>query len=101
MADVRVTCINKPNRMSSHEHITHLGGATWKWTREEVIRSIDARVNTFYVIDPGTAVTTRVSIDTSMAWLSLYRCGMKCPRDVLGARCSMVVVETRGGTDAR
>jgi hypothetical protein len=51
MADVRVTCITKPHRDSPHEHITHLGGAAWKWTREQVIQSIDARTNTFYVLD--------------------------------------------------
>jgi len=51
MADARVTCINKPDRFSSHEHITHLGGPEWKWTREEVIASIDSRTNTFHVID--------------------------------------------------
>lgn len=51
MADVQVTCINKPNRDSQHEHITHLGGSSWRWTREDVIRSIEARTNTFYVRD--------------------------------------------------
>lgn len=51
MADARVTCITKPNRDSQHEHITHLGGAEWKWTREQVIQSIDAKTNTFHVID--------------------------------------------------
>jgi hypothetical protein len=51
MADARVTCITKPNRESPHEHITHLGGTGWKWTREEVIASIDARTNTFHVLD--------------------------------------------------
>ena len=55
MADVRVTCITKPHAQSSHEHITHLGNpqAGWKWTREEVIISIDAKTNTFYVTDPN------------------------------------------------
>ena len=51
MADARVTCINKPNRDSTHEHITHLGGNGWKWTREEVITSIENKSNTFHVID--------------------------------------------------
>ncbi|HEY3771318.1 MAG TPA: DUF3892 domain-containing protein, partial [Candidatus Angelobacter sp.] len=46
MADVRVTCITKPNAMSAHEHITHIGGYEWKWDREKVIRSIDAKENT-------------------------------------------------------
>jgi hypothetical protein len=51
MADVRVTCITKPNRESSYEHITHLGGDGWKWTREQVIYSIENGSNTFHVID--------------------------------------------------
>ena len=51
MADARVTCITKPDRFSSHEHITHLGGNNWYWTREDVIASIDGRTNTFHVID--------------------------------------------------
>ena len=51
MADVRVTCINKPDRNSPHDRITHLGGGTWKWTAQQVIASIKAQTNTFYVID--------------------------------------------------
>ena len=51
MADARVTCINKPNRDSPHEHITHVGGSGWKWTREQVIQSIELRTNTFFVVD--------------------------------------------------
>jgi hypothetical protein len=51
MADARVKCITKPNRDSQHEHITHLGGQDWKWTREQVIASIDQKTNTFHVID--------------------------------------------------
>lgn len=48
MADVQVTCINKLNRDSKHEGITHLGGAGWKWSRADVIASIEAKTNTFY-----------------------------------------------------
>ena len=51
MADVRVTCINKPDRDNQHDRITHLGGATWKWTAQQVINSINAETNTFYVLD--------------------------------------------------
>jgi hypothetical protein len=56
MADVQVTCITKPQPQSPHEHITHLGNPSvpWKWTREQVIASIDAAANTFYVVDPYT-----------------------------------------------
>jgi len=54
MADVQVTCITKPHPQSPHEHITELGNPSggWKWTREQVIASIDAKTNTFFVIDP-------------------------------------------------
>ena len=48
MADAQVTCINKPNRTSEHEAITHLGGPGWRWTRSQVITSIEAGTNTFY-----------------------------------------------------
>jgi len=53
MADVLVTCINKPDRNSSHEHITHLGGRGWRWTTQEVIASIENRTNTFYTFVGG------------------------------------------------
>jgi hypothetical protein len=53
MADARVTCINKQNRNSSYEGITHLGGANWKWTRDEVIASIRAKTNTFHTLVAG------------------------------------------------
>jgi Protein of unknown function (DUF3892) len=51
MADVQVTCINKTPRNNPHEGITHLGGTGgggWRWTRQEVINSIQAKTNTFY-----------------------------------------------------
>lgn len=54
MADALVTCINKPNRNSTHEHITHLGNCpSWKWTRERVIASIEAKENTFHTMVEG------------------------------------------------
>lgn len=57
MADVLVDCINKRDRNSSHEGITHLGGpgggTRWKWTRADVIASIEAKTNTFYTMVDG------------------------------------------------
>ena len=53
MADVQVTCINKQPRQDPHEGITHLGGPTWRWTRQQVIDSIKARTNTFYTFVNG------------------------------------------------
>jgi hypothetical protein len=51
MADVKVGCITKQPRNNTHEGITHLGGTGgtgWKWTRQQVIDSIEAKSNTFY-----------------------------------------------------
>jgi hypothetical protein len=64
MADVQVVCIDKPHPESPHEHITHLGNprANWKWTREQVIASIDANTNTFFVIDPRTEKRSEVGV---------------------------------------
>ena len=54
MADAQITCIVKPHPQSAHEHITQLGNSAmgWIWPRERVIESIDAKTNTFYVLDP-------------------------------------------------
>jgi Protein of unknown function (DUF3892) len=64
MADVQVTCITKPNPNSPHEHITHLGNpaGNWIWTREQVIQSIDAKTNTFYVADPATSKRAYIGV---------------------------------------
>jgi Protein of unknown function (DUF3892) len=53
MSDKQVTCINKLPRNDTHEGITHLGGSGWKWTRKEVIDSIEAKTNTFYTMVGG------------------------------------------------
>lgn len=56
MADVQVSCINKQPRNDPYEGITHLGGTGgggWKWTRQEVISSIEAKTNTFYTLVNG------------------------------------------------
>jgi Protein of unknown function (DUF3892) len=53
MADVQITCINKLPRDNSHEGITHFGGATWKWTRQQVVDSINSGSNTFYTLVDG------------------------------------------------
>jgi hypothetical protein len=64
MADVEVTCIIKPHPQSSHEHITHLGNPKggWKWTVEQVIASIDADTNTFFVRDPRNGKRAEVGV---------------------------------------
>lgn len=53
MPDVQVLCINKQPRNNPHEGITHLGGAGWRWTRQQVIDSINSRTNTFFTLVNG------------------------------------------------
>ena len=63
MADCQITCITKPHPQSQHEHITHVGNPpTWIWPREQVIASLDAHTNTFYVQDPRTGKRADVGI---------------------------------------
>ena|SRR6266446_10418134 len=54
--EYEVMCINKPNRASSHEHITHIGNVAgnWRLTREDAIRRIDSKEEAFYTIDRTT-----------------------------------------------
>ena len=51
MADVRITCVTKPDRNSTEDRITHVGGSGWKWSTEAVVASIEAGTNTFFVMD--------------------------------------------------
>jgi hypothetical protein len=47
-----IACVNKPDRQSLVEHITHVGGygaGEWKLPVEEVIRRIEGRIEGFYV----------------------------------------------------
>lgn len=67
MADCQITCIIKPNESSPHEHITHVGNPTagengWMWSREEVIASIKAKENTFFVLDPVSKKRSEVGV---------------------------------------
>ena len=53
MADAQVTCINKQPRNDTYEGITHLGGNGWRWTRAQVISSIEDGSNTFFTLVNG------------------------------------------------
>lgn len=53
MSDVQITCINKLPRNDTHEGITHLGGPGWKWTRQQVVNSINGKTNSFYTMVDG------------------------------------------------
>lgn len=64
MPNAQVTCITKSVPNGQHEHITHLGNraANWIWTREEVIASIEAKTNTFFVEDSQTGKRAYIGV---------------------------------------
>lgn len=55
MADVKVTCITKAHPQGGHEYITHIGSVDgrWRWSKEQVIQSLDNKSNTFFVVAPS------------------------------------------------
>ncbi len=72
MADARVSCINKNPRDDTHEGITHLGGADWKWTRAKVIQSIRDKTNTFYTSVNGKRANIGIVEGTNGAYVRTY-----------------------------
>lgn len=71
MADYRIDCINKPDRNSPHERITHAGGpkpdgpGRWKDTVPNIVAFIEAKTHRFYVQEGNTRVW--VGVRTSSA----------------------------------
>ena len=59
----QVECINKPNRDSSEEAITHIGGPTWKFDVPDAIRKIENREWTFYTLVNGKRA--EIGVNTS------------------------------------
>ncbi|WP_208513164.1 DUF3892 domain-containing protein [Variovorax paradoxus] len=55
MADCEIRCITKSSLSGGHEYITHVGNPSsspsWRWPVDDVIQSIDAKTNTFFVQD--------------------------------------------------
>ena len=64
MSEFEVNCITKPNRESRHEHITHIGNTNtgWQLTREEAIRRIESKQESYYTIDRQTARRVYVGV---------------------------------------
>lgn len=77
MPDVQVTCINKTPRDDPHQGITHLGGPSWKWTRQQVIDSIKSKTNTFYTLVNGNRGDIGVVTDNArgLEYLRTYADG--------------------------
>jgi Protein of unknown function (DUF3892) len=75
MADATVTCINKRPRQNPYEGITHLGGENWRWTRQQVIDSIEAKTNTFHTFVNGNRAEIGVVDGPSGKYLRTYADG--------------------------
>lgn len=71
MADYRIDCINKPDRNSAHEHITHVGGPTpegngrWRDSVPNVIGFIEAKTHRFYTREGGVLAWVGVNVSAS------------------------------------
>lgn len=99
MKEYEVTCINKPDRMSQHEHITHIGNiaGNWRLKRETAIQKIEKKPQeeAFYTLDKSTGKKVYIGVvrgDGTKApylrtyadgtWnnnlLSLSECGASC-----------------------
>jgi hypothetical protein len=71
MADYRIDCINKPDRNSSHEHITHVGGpkpdgnGRWRDTVPNVVNFIETKTHRFYTRENGVTAWVYVRTSTS------------------------------------
>lgn len=68
MSEYEVTCINKPDRNSPHEHITHIGNITntppnrWRMARETAIAQIDSGQSRFFTVDKSTGKKCYVAV---------------------------------------
>jgi Protein of unknown function (DUF3892) len=76
MADARVTCINKVPRDDPHDGITHLGGTNWRWTRQEVIASIEDGSNTFFTFVNNRRAEVRVVTGPNGKYVRTYADGV-------------------------
>jgi len=71
MTDYRIDCVNKPNRNSPREHITHVGGPNpdgterWKDPVANIIRFIENKEHRFYTKEGDSSAW--VNVRTSAA----------------------------------
>jgi hypothetical protein len=76
MADAQVTCINKQPRQNPHEGITHLGGPEWRWTRQQVVDSINSGTNTFFTLVGGRRANVAVVNGSNGPYLRTHADGV-------------------------
>lgn len=64
MTDYRIDCVNKPDRDSPHEHITHVGGPNpdsndrWKDSVLNVVSFIENKQHRFYTKEGDASACT-------------------------------------------
>jgi hypothetical protein len=75
MSDVQITCINKTPRTDTHEGITHVGGSTWKRTRQQAVDLINSGTDTFYTKVNGVRADVAVRGDRPNQYLQTHADG--------------------------
>lgn len=83
VADYRIDCVNKPDRNSRHEHITHVGGSKpdgagrWKDTVANVCALIEAKTHRFYTKEDGKVAWVGVNVSAAgRKYLQTYADGV-------------------------
>lgn len=56
MKEFEINCINKVDRNSRHESISHIGNSVggWRLTKESAIKRIESKEEAFYTVDRAT-----------------------------------------------
>lgn len=64
MVEHQITCINKPNRDSRSEAITHIGSHHnhIRWTRQKAITMIESKEAAFYTVDKTTGKKADIGV---------------------------------------
>ena len=64
MKEFEVNCINKSDRSSRHEHITHIGNSIgqWRLKRETAIARIESKQEAYYTIDKLTGKRAYIGV---------------------------------------